>query len=300
MEYIASGPRFFLTGTNVYGRILPPLLFALLLTGCGTNPKPKTPPPPPAIRTSAFNELTTGDLMGRVVWKGVVPTVPPYLSPANPLSETSPRRGLREWANVNAPTIDAEGGVGGAVVYLRGVDPDQAKPWELPPVRVEIADYQIHVRQGEEVGRCGFVRRGDTVDFVSKQAVFDTVQARGAAFFALPFPDPDQVRRRTLNRVGVVEMTSGAGRYWMRGYLFVVDHPYITQTDAAGRFSLANVPPGKYELVVWHPNWQEAAHSRDADTCQVCRLTLQPPLEVVRPIEVPAGGSVDVDIPLAP
>jgi hypothetical protein len=72
----------------------------------------------------------------------------------------------------------------------------------------------------------------------------------------------------------------------MRGYLFVLDHPYITQTNGHGHFTLAGVPPGKYELVVWHANWLEASHSRDADTCQICRITLQPPLEIIRRIEI--------------
>jgi hypothetical protein len=70
----------------------------------------------------------------------------------------------------------------------------------------------------------------------------------------------------------------------MRGYLFVDDHPYYTRSDIAGGFRLEQVPPGEYELVCWLPNWHEAAHERDGDTCLISRLTFRPPVEVVQPL----------------
>jgi len=32
-----------------------------------------------------------------------------------------------------------------------------------------------------------------------------------------------------------------------------VTNPYFAKTDAQGRFTLTDVPPGTYKLVVWHP-----------------------------------------------
>jgi len=40
---------------------------------------------------------------------------------------------------------------------------------------------------------------------------------------------------------------------WMIAYVLVVETPYFGKTDAQGRASLPNVPPGKYEVRVWHP-----------------------------------------------
>jgi len=263
------------------------MILGLLLTGCDRGRATNRPTPHAAPSAAAsFDERTAGVVTGRVSWSGEVPHVLPFLSPANPLSDSWSRNALREWPNPNAPVVDPSGGAGQAVVLLRGIDVNQARPWDLPPVRVVHADYQLHIEQGDAVGHYGFVHRGDMVDFVSNQAVFHAVQARGAAFFALVLPDANHVRRRTMSHGGVVELSSGAGYYWMRGYLFVVDHPYITCTDAQGYFTLGQVPPGKYELVVWHPNWMEASHARDADTCHICRMTFQPPLEVVRTVEI--------------
>jgi hypothetical protein len=39
---------------------------------------------------------------------------------------------------------------------------------------------------------------------------------------------------------------------WMSGWIVVEDHPYYAVTDQTGSFNLSNVPPGDYEVKVWH------------------------------------------------
>ncbi|MFQ5443627.1 MAG: tetratricopeptide repeat protein [Nitrospinales bacterium] len=34
---------------------------------------------------------------------------------------------------------------------------------------------------------------------------------------------------------------------------FIVDNPYFAVTDSEGRYSIADIPPGTYEVVAWHP-----------------------------------------------
>jgi plastocyanin len=41
---------------------------------------------------------------------------------------------------------------------------------------------------------------------------------------------------------------------WMESWVAVTDHPFFQVTGADGKFTLANVPPGSYELEVWHPH----------------------------------------------
>jgi len=39
---------------------------------------------------------------------------------------------------------------------------------------------------------------------------------------------------------------------WMHAYWISMDHPYYAVTDAAGKFTIADLPAGDYEVEVWH------------------------------------------------
>src|SRR5260370_26930750 len=41
---------------------------------------------------------------------------------------------------------------------------------------------------------------------------------------------------------------------WMRAWVFVVPHPWFAVTDEKVRFSIERVPPGKYKLLLRHPD----------------------------------------------
>lgn len=123
----------------------------------------------------------------------------------------------------------------------------------------------------------------------SREPVFHSLRGRGAAFFALPFPDPDQPLERSFDTFGRIELTSAAGFYWQAADLFVCDHPYYTVSDASGRFSFAQVPEGTYDLVAWHPNWVTSTFERNPETGLTARLIYAPPLESSRPVMVVPG-----------
>jgi hypothetical protein len=263
------------------------LLGAAALSGCDeSSALPEKTLPESGVEIGHdFDAATAGELRGRVIWQGAIPEVPAYRAPISPGNEHAgqPRR---FWSNPNTPRIDpASKGVAGAVVFLRGVDPRRARPWGHPPVRVELRDYHIHVCQGDHDGNSGFVRRGEAMEMVSRQSIYHSLHVRGSAFFARAFPDADHPCRQRLDRAGIAELSSGCGYFWMRGWLFVVDHPYYTHTDAGGKFTLPQVPPGCYELVCWLPDWHEAFRELDAETALICRLTFRPPVEVVQPVQ---------------
>lgn len=41
---------------------------------------------------------------------------------------------------------------------------------------------------------------------------------------------------------------------WMRGWIYVFDHPFFAVTDSEGKFRISGVPPGKYEAVFAQPD----------------------------------------------
>jgi len=67
--------------------------------------------------------------------------------------------------------------------------------------------------------------------------------------------------KRKLDQVGVIDVRNDAGHPWMRAWLLVFDHPYMSVSDESGRFSIEKVPQGSYTLHAWH----EAAGERHAD-----------------------------------
>ncbi len=177
----------------MHGRItvqvgyLPLLLGAGLFVGCEVDaPPPKAPVNALTGASSAY--AAAGEITGQVEWTGPPPVAPPFQAPVTPLADQT--RGPKcDWPNPNAPLIDPKNrGVGNAVVSLRGVDPRQARPWDLDPVRVELRDYRLHVRQGNGDSPYGFVRRGDRIELESKLNLLQTLQADGGDYFALTLP----------------------------------------------------------------------------------------------------------------
>ncbi|MBL8799305.1 MAG: hypothetical protein JNM56_35800 [Planctomycetia bacterium] len=270
-------------------------LLLLALVGC--QPVPAVVPPitePPAPLAADFRAGAVGQIVGQVVWEGEAPRVPPFSDlPLTLYHEQARIKSLQR--NPNRPEIAPESrGVGNAVVFLRGVPPAASRPWDWPPVQVAIKDYRLQVQQGDRGGRYGFVRRGEYVEVVSRQPVHHMVRASGAACFNLALPEPDQSRSRPLTRRGVVELSNAIHYFWMRGYLFVDDHPYYACTDRDGRFVLHDVPPGQYDLVCWLPSWREAARDLDPELGTVLRLHFEPPVEKSHAVIVETGRTLDV------
>ncbi len=276
-------------------------LFLAVVLGCGdAAPEPPNPPDdPPPSSPSAFNAETAGTIRGHVAWQGAIPQPAPYrISPSSTPGHVPGNRIRRN--NPNAPMIDPETrGVGNAVVHLRGVDANRARPWDHEPVVVELRDHRIELGQRPGPPAYAFVRRGEAIRMVSRQPMFHALHADGASFFTLPFPDPDQPLMRRLDQRGWVELSSSAGYFWMRAYLFVDDHPYYACTAPDGRFELRQVPPGDYELVCWMPNWVEDRRTRDPESGLVTRVYYRPPVQITRRVQVSPRGSCDVRFELS-
>ena len=219
-----------------------------------------------------------GTLTGLVTWVGPLPEVPP-VTHITPRADGS-GYDTRTVVQANAPRIDRfTRGLAGAVVFLREVETARAKPWDHPPVKVEFRESQLAVIQGDRTGRTGLVPRCGKVEMQSAEPVFHVLRGRGAAFFALAFPEPDKILAREFGTCGRIDLSSAAGFYWQSAELFVCDHPYYALTDADGRFHFKQVPAGQYDLVAWHPNWVVARVERNPESGQPSHTHYAAPLE---------------------
>jgi hypothetical protein len=279
-----------MTGLSRRLRPVYQLAAVVLLAGC--DPVSYGPPvrTPEAIPVRSVDG-PAGTVTGWVTWPGPVPAVAPFLAQRGIAGITH----THLVPNPGVPVVDpATRGLVNAVVFLRGVDPARSKPWCHPAVTVEVNGDDL-IASG---GPVGFVPVGGSVTFVSRESFPQMVRGRGDDFFSFALPDPNQPRARTFESPGSVELSSGAGQYWMRAELVVCEHPYYAATDGKGGFMFDKVPPGTYELVVRHRNWADVRRERDPDTGLVARMQYAEPFEVVRSVTILPGGTVDVSIEL--
>lgn len=279
-------------------------LVSLAVVGCGgCDPIPHAgadaPPTPSSsvAKSTNFEAAACGSITGFVTWRGPIPEATTAFVTLRRIDGSGFDNRVVTYAN--SPHIDrATRGLEGAVVFLRAVDPNMAKPWDLPPVLIEFHDAQLLVRQGERVGRAGFVRTGEPVTMQSAEPYLHILRGRGAAFFACTFPEPKQPLTRTFDSCGRIDLTSADGCYWQSAELYVCDHPYYTTSDKEGRFRFTDVPAGHYDLVVWHPNWTVARMERNPESGLPWRLIYAPPLESSRPVVVSRGRATLANLTL--
>ncbi|MEO8678779.1 MAG: carboxypeptidase regulatory-like domain-containing protein [Vicinamibacterales bacterium] len=148
-----------------------------------------------------------------------------------------------------AVAVDAQGHLANVVITLTGVKATGAP-----------ADTPVINEKCRFAPRVQVARPNTKVRTTSKDPMLHTTNAATAAGktlfnVALPFPGMDIVK--PIGGAGLLRLTCNI-HPWMRGFIVVTDE-MAAVTGADGRFSLAGVPPGTYELKVWHEVLKAAA-----------------------------------------
>jgi len=152
-----------------------------------------------------------------------------------------------------------------AVVWIEGVERGRALPDR--PVRITLERCKA-----EPLVSVGFV--GGKFLFKNEDDIFHTLQLKlglayqkkvssrpleyGATIYNLALPikglqieKPIRSYYRYSEETGFIQVLSNT-HTWIRGYIFIFDHPYAAVTDENGRFSMEGLPPGDYVLKIWH------------------------------------------------
>ena len=137
------------------------------------------------------------------------------------------------------------GAVEDSVVYLKGIESGKAWPemmTKVPVLDQESCRFQPHVQ----------VARQGSLDIVNSDPVLHNTHGYYGkrTAFNVALPEQDQKVTKVLKRPGTVKVDCDA-HGWMLGWVQVVDNPYFFQTGEDGAFSITDVPPGDYTLVVW-------------------------------------------------
>lgn len=105
---------------------------------------------------------------------------------------------------------------------------------------------------------------GTTVNFTTYDKELHNVKAlqEKRTIFNFGMPPGAEPVPKTFRREGVVTLLCSRHEE-MSAYILVLQNPFFALTDAAGKFTIKDVPPGSYTVRAWHeklkPQSQEVA-----------------------------------------
>jgi plastocyanin len=137
--------------------------------------------------------------------------------------------------------VDSQGRLANAVVIVTGVK------------RAASRDVSVTNDKCRFAPRVQVIAPKTSVTTTSKDAVLHTTNAQlenGRSLFNVALPMPGITITKAISPAGHVRLACNT-HPWMRGWM-VVTEDAAAISGADGRFTIDNVPPGTYELRVWH------------------------------------------------
>lgn len=164
-----------------------------------------------------------------------------------------------------APT----GGLKNAIVTLEGVESGKAFDMSVPLIEARDCMFQPWIT---------IVRNGHAVEVVNMDPVMHDIQgyetspeAGARVLFNTPLILNHQHQRGNMRAVhnhapgkslvGPIYLNKGRRTFYMQcgfhaymeSWAMAVNNPYYAVTDDQGAFRIEDIPPGIYQMVVWHP-----------------------------------------------
>jgi len=187
-------------------------------------------------------------------------------------------------------------GVANAIVSLEHIT--EGKKWTTSPTQVldqRTCEYKPHVM---------LVPLGSSIEIVNDDRVLHNVhayelQSELRTIFNIAQPIKGQrtpIKATQMKTPGLILATCDAGHPWMSAYIMIAEHPYFVLSDASGKFELRNIPPGTYQLKMWHEGI--AVAKTDLENGSPKKYQFEEPYETVKNVTVPANGVVTIDFDL--
>ena len=145
-----------------------------------------------------------------------------------------------------AVVVDGQGHLANAVVVLTGV-------------KRLATEATITNDKCAFAPRVQIVRPNANVKTTSKDPILHTTNAQtesGRTLFNVALPIAGLTVTKPIGAAGTVRLVCNT-HPWMRGWMIVTDDAAAI-SGADGRFSLDNIPPGSYELRLWHESLKSA------------------------------------------
>ena len=197
-----------------------------------------------------------GAVSGKVVFKGT--------APAQAKWQVSKEEDVCGSGEITGPVMKVGGGgaLQGAVVYVAEVK--AGKDWDRSKLSQEI----------DQKG-CRFVMKGVVYKMDDKLVVknsdpvlhnvhgYELIGRARRSLFNIGQPPSagDRKTKAKVKRSHVLKIECDAHNF-MHTWAFGAGSPYFQVTGADGAFSIDQVPPGDYELLVWHPALADKVHKQ--------------------------------------
>ncbi len=175
----------------------------------------------------------------------------------------------RGWRLLHDFVVSRQGGLKDAIVLLEGIE--AGKPFDLSVPLIEARDCMFQPFMT-------IVRNGHAVEVINMDPVMHDIQgyetspeAGARVLFNTPLIMNHQHHRGDLHAmhnhapgkslIGPIYLNKGRRTFYMQcgfhaymeSWAMAVNNPYYAVTDADGKFVIDGIPPGTYQLVVWHP-----------------------------------------------
>ncbi len=220
-----------------------------------------------------------GTLAGRVTFVGELPALAPV-----PVAKDQEVCG--HTVPPDGPSVAPDGrGVRDAVISLEGVARGKALTPGAATLENRGCRFVPHVQA---------VPLGTELTTVNADPLLHNVRGRIGDRVVLNVVQPSRGQRtaRELRRPGTIALGCDVHPN-MRAFLLVFPHPYFAQTDAAGLFRISGIPPGTYQVRMWHPGWVRLRAPDPAGE------RYEEPHVLTREVRVPPGGEVMVSFELS-
>lgn len=246
------------------------VLFAAL--GAGARARSEAPGPQPQAQTFYQPTGEEGMIEGVISVAGEVPPRPLISMKADAFC-VSVNQGETRMDDI----VVERGRLANVLVYVQSAALDsqtfEPRPWvpalgsrrcrTVPHVLAMQAGQTLYVQNGERTHH-------NPVFQTKVNPLYNKGLAPGEGFEIL-FKQPEPPFVVTCNQ-----------HPWERGYVAVLPHPFFYVTGRNGAFAIEGLPPGEYEVVVWHEKFKEARAkvSVGAKETKVANFTLKYPGDV--------------------
>ena len=214
--------------------------------------RPAGPRTASAKRAPAVGDNGYGSVSGQVVLVGEIPELPDLAPPAE-MMKPEDALCVADGVPDESLIVDRDTrGIANVFVYLpkatHGIHPDLRTSQEtrvvteikgcryLPHALLARTDQQVVVR---------------FLDPLPHNVHTRPKRNREPRFFTFPDANHEIVRRFAIPEWQPISVVCDL-HTWMKAWWLILDHPYAAISDASGKFTIAHMPAGDYDFVVWH------------------------------------------------